>query len=138
MKSKGFTLIEALVALLVISIGMLGLAAMSIKSLQSSHASYNRSLATLVALDVREKAWLEYLEKSGVCDEVDESAFVDELNSYWSGDSGEEPWDVLPGLDIAVAESSCEVTVTVSWTESRFGLAGDQESFVYSMMLPSL
>jgi type IV pilus assembly protein PilV len=48
----GFTLIEALVALLVISIGLLGVAALQMTSLRSNHASAMRSQATVLAYDI--------------------------------------------------------------------------------------
>jgi type IV pilus assembly protein PilV len=59
--TSGFTLIEILIAVLVLSIGMLGLAATQIQSLQNSHASYERSMATMQARDLVERLW------AGIC-----------------------------------------------------------------------
>ena len=42
----GFTLIESLVALLVLSIGLLGVAAMQLSSLQSNNGAFQRTQAT--------------------------------------------------------------------------------------------
>lgn len=52
---KGFTLIEALIALVVFSIGLLGLAAMYSKSMMVTHSAYMRSLASIQALDMAER-----------------------------------------------------------------------------------
>ena len=63
--ASGFTLIEILIALLVLSIGLLGLAAVQFQSLQNSHASYERSMATMQARDLVERLW------AGICDLYD-------------------------------------------------------------------
>ncbi len=64
--SAGFTLIEALVALLVLSIGLLGVAAMQLEALQGAHAAYQRSIASLAAQDVQERLWAEVAQNPGV------------------------------------------------------------------------
>jgi len=50
--ARGFTFTEALVALLVLSIGLLGVAALQLTSLRSNHSSSLRSQATLLAYDM--------------------------------------------------------------------------------------
>lgn len=54
-KSKGFTLLEVLIAVLVLSIGLLGLAGLQTLSLRSNHSAYLRSQATLLAYDIIDK-----------------------------------------------------------------------------------
>lgn len=51
-KDQGFTLIEVLIAVLVLSIGLLGLAALQATSLRNNHSGYLRSQATLLAYDM--------------------------------------------------------------------------------------
>ena len=51
-RARGFTLIEALVALVVLSIGLLGVAALQLTSLRSNHGSAMRSQATFLAYDI--------------------------------------------------------------------------------------
>jgi type IV pilus assembly protein PilV len=51
-KSKGFTLVEVLVAVFVLAIGLLGLAGLQAKSLQFNHSAYQRSQATILAYDI--------------------------------------------------------------------------------------
>src|SRR5690554_5039593 len=64
-RSRGFSLIEALIALLVLSIGMLGAAAMQLNALQSAHIAYQRSIATLAAQDAQERLWAQMESGSG-------------------------------------------------------------------------
>lgn len=51
-RQRGFSLIEVLVALLVLSIGLLGLAALQTTSLQFNTGSYHRTQATFLAYDI--------------------------------------------------------------------------------------
>lgn len=48
----GFTLLEVLVALLVLSIGLLGLAALQTVGLKFNHQSYQRTQAVILAYDI--------------------------------------------------------------------------------------
>ena len=50
----GFTLLEALIALLIFSVALLGLAAMYAQALQRSHSAYFRSMASLQVMDITE------------------------------------------------------------------------------------
>jgi type IV pilus assembly protein PilV len=52
---KGFTLIEALVALLVLSIGLLGVAALQLTALQNNNNALFRSQATYLAYDIADR-----------------------------------------------------------------------------------
>ena len=54
-KATGFSLIEVLVALLVLSIGLLGLAALQTTSLQYNTGSYYRTQATFLAYDILDR-----------------------------------------------------------------------------------
>lgn len=51
----GFTLIEVLIALMVISIGVLSLLALQIHSLDASHDAYLTSIANIQAMDLEER-----------------------------------------------------------------------------------
>ena len=51
-RSRGFTLVEILVALVVLSIGLLGVAALQLMSLRSNHGSAMRSQATFLAYEI--------------------------------------------------------------------------------------
>ena len=52
---RGTTLIEVLIALIVLSIGLLGLALLQVTSVQSNHSAYYRSQATVLAHDLADR-----------------------------------------------------------------------------------
>jgi len=54
-KNTGFTLIEVLVALIVLSGGLLGLAALQASSLSNNQSAYNRSQATQLTYDIADR-----------------------------------------------------------------------------------
>lgn len=51
----GATLIEVLIAVVVLSIGLLGLAGLQATSVKSNHSAYQRSQATLLAYDLADR-----------------------------------------------------------------------------------
>jgi len=51
----GFTLIEILVAMLILAIGMLGIAAMQLRGLQYNHDAYLRSQVNLLAYNISDR-----------------------------------------------------------------------------------
>lgn len=53
--NQGFTLIEVLIALVVLAVGLLGMASLMMTSLQSSQGAYQRSQASLLAYDIIER-----------------------------------------------------------------------------------
>ena len=54
-RARGFSLIEVLVALLVLSIGLLGLAMLQIQGMRFTTDSYQRTQATLLAYDLMDR-----------------------------------------------------------------------------------
>lgn len=130
MSCRGFTLVEALVALVVLSIGLLGVAAMQLKALQGAHMGYQRSLASLIAIDAQERAW-ESLASSGVCPAA--SALRN-----WIDD-----WDGLlhitsdPPIINVGAEENCAYRVSLTWGDDRLVDGESVGTFVYDFKLPS-
>jgi type IV pilus assembly protein PilV len=53
--SRGFTLLEALIALLVLSIGLLGLAGLQLSSARLGYEAHTRSITTLAASEIIER-----------------------------------------------------------------------------------
>jgi type IV pilus assembly protein PilV len=53
--ARGFTLVESLVALVVLSIGLLGIASLQLSSLRWNHGASLRSQATLLAYDILDR-----------------------------------------------------------------------------------
>jgi type IV pilus assembly protein PilV len=55
MLGQGFSLLEVLVTLIVLSVGLLGLAALQATTLQNNHSAYQRVQATLLASDMADR-----------------------------------------------------------------------------------
>ena len=53
--NKGFTLLEVLISVLILSIGLLGIAGLQAKGLQFNHSAYLRSQATFLAYDISDR-----------------------------------------------------------------------------------
>jgi len=49
---RGFSMLEVLISLLVLSIGLLGLASLQVAGLQNNHSAYLRSQATLLSYEI--------------------------------------------------------------------------------------
>ena len=54
-RCKGFTLLEAMIALIIFSVALLGLARMYTQMMSMSHSAYFRTLATIQANDLEER-----------------------------------------------------------------------------------
>ena len=52
LQSRGFSMIEVLITMVILSIGLLGVAGMQVAGLQSNRSAYFRSQATIIAYDM--------------------------------------------------------------------------------------
>jgi type IV pilus assembly protein PilV len=121
---RGFTLVEALVTLLVLSIGLLGVAVLQLTSLRANHSASMRSQATLLAYEVvdrmranRNRALagdydidLGDTPGTGTVAEDDLDMWKTNLATLPEGDGAIER-DVVDGQTIFI--------VTVQWDDSR-------------------
>lgn len=127
--NKGFTLIEVLIALLVLSIGLVGIAALHLNGLRNAHSSYYTSIASSVALDFEERLWLAMADVGAGClDEDDIDDILSDLEGAWG--SGPAGTVTIPGLtvtrdgfreDPSGDDYWIEASITVRWEDSRFG-----------------
>ncbi|NDY94270.1 type IV pilus modification protein PilV [Wenzhouxiangella limi] len=127
---RGLTLIEVLVAALVLAIGLAGLAGLNLRSLQASHSAYFSSIASMIAIDAEERAWLELGETGS----YSLSDIESDVLAEWS-------FTNLPQLDVEISQVATgngwiDVDIEISWADSRFGLADDAEEFAYRTRLP--
>lgn len=126
----GFTLIEALVALLVLSVGLLGVAGMQLIALQSSHVSFQRTIASLAAQDAVERLWVELGVYGRRCpnpgsdyfEQIEDGELLNPLVhiTEWKAD-----WGVhlpLRNIDLVgyEADGECEYSILVGWEDARF------------------
>lgn len=118
---------------LVLSVGLLGVASMQLKALQSAHSGYQRSIASLAAVDAQERTWAEMATLGGCPDSAVMSNVSDDWKGQWFG-IGKAMSDA--GNSDVEETGSCQYKVTVNWEESRLE-AGDG-SFEYVYRLPDL
>lgn len=129
MRQKGFTLLEVLVAMLILSIGLLGLAGLMASSLRNNHSAYYRSQATWLAYDVIDRMRTN---------RPNAAAYVVGIGAG-SGAGGMAGTDItdwkamiantLPEGDgsvaVVAAGEARTVTVTIQWNDERGTQAAD-------------
>jgi type IV pilus assembly protein PilV len=139
--TAGFSLIEVLVALVVLSVGLLGLAALQQNAVKFNHGAHLASQATALAYDMAERIRgnRQAARASGydsafegtppACDAAlgagtvvaqDIAAWRRALTCALPAGNGQIAWDV--GTEI--------LTITVRWDPSRGAVAADAEEFV--------
>ena len=123
-KTQGFTLLEVLIALLIASVGLLGIAGLVLHSMRASFESGLQTTAAILSLDVHERAWLSsHLATTNACrqDWVVPDVFA----------PGRD-WDAL-GLNAVVAppdgSTYPECELTISWNPATTGVVGGMATF---------
>ena len=128
-RQRGFSLVEVLIALIIMSVGMLGIAGLYVQSMQAGRTSMFRHQAVTLAGDVADRiranprAGIAYAGPgannncvaSGIdCNEVQMAA-----NDIFIWD--QEALDALPNGDVIVAFDDTVnpplYTISVNWTE---------------------
>ena len=119
----GFSLLEILITIVVLSIGLLGTAALQVTSLQSAHSAYQRTIASVIATDAVERLWVAMHAGSILDPGPIELAWL----THWQNS------DVtLPALAGTIEKAGATYTVIVTWGEGRFEDAvGSASSFEY-------
>jgi len=136
MRQSGFTLLEVLIAILVLSIGLLGLAGLMASSMRNSHSAYQRTQATWLAYDMIDRM------------RVNRDVAIASTNNYnitlataTSSSTGLAGIDVtgwkttlanaLPAGNgsVAVVSGTRAVTVIVQWNDSRGTLGNSTQQF---------
>jgi len=123
--ASGFTLVEVLVALIVLSIGMLGIAALYLESLRASRQALVRTQAVTLASDIADRiranrAPANAYDCGGTCeaDEGGNATAVGDLNAWRTRVETQ-----LPGGATSITYTAAGATtpnvyvVQVSWAE---------------------
>lgn len=136
---RGFSLIEALIALVVLSLGLIGVAAMQLKALQSANAGYQRSVASVAAVDAQERLWaqLAEIEAGQTCDNIDATAVQTEWRAHWfQGNDDATPLrnaiEEQSEIELGSSEDRCQFTVTLMLSEN------DSDLLDYTFRLPRI
>lgn len=119
---RGLTLIESMIALLILAIGLLGLVALQSFALQSSQIASQRTQATSLAMRVAD----EFRAYRGL------NNVPPEIRSDWET----EVALILPGGSLAAERDGDEAVITVSWIDDRElagPAAGDSITFRFRL-----
>jgi type IV pilus assembly protein PilV len=123
--SKGLSLIEVLIALLIVSIGLLGLAALQANSLKFNHSAYLRTQATQLAYDMAERIRANR-EDALINNTNYEIAFADAKPSNPSNieERDLESWisqieATLPNGDGEIDRTANRFTISVRWLDDK-------------------
>lgn len=148
-RQSGFTLLEVMVAMVVLSIGLLGLAGLMASSMRNNQGAYHRTQATWLAYDALDRvranreaalanayAGANALGNPAACAPLTAPAGANVAAQDIAG------WKnalncALPAGDgaIAVDPASRRVTVTVQWNDTRgTGGAAAQQFIVQSRL----
>jgi type IV pilus assembly protein PilV len=153
-QQQGFTLIEVLISTLVLTVGLLGIAAMQMVSFQTNQSAYMRSQATFLAQDMldRIRANRAGYTSTGIYDAIDtaDAGTIPASPGCKAGNVGCSPsqmgaedireWAqhftnveavagyrpvLMNGVGTVTRAAGNEFTVTVSWDDRDFDTAGN-------------
>ncbi len=124
-KEAGATLIEVLIAMVVLAIGLLGLAGLQATSIQSNHSAYYRSQATLLASDLADRmranrtealtnAYLTNFPTSSANNSVSGTAAEKDIAEWLNRLAV-----TLPDGTGKVEKDNALITISIRWNDTR-------------------
>lgn len=147
-RQQGATLIEVLVAALILSVGLLGLAGLQVTSVKSNQSAYIRSQATLLAYDIADRMRTNRAEAlngaydlelttrscntslnaSGTLAEKDKAEWLNNLSCLLSSDAKG-----------SIARNGAVFTITIKWDDKRGDVrltpSTELQEFIYRTQL---
>lgn len=160
---RGFTLIEVLITIIILAIGLLGLAALQLNALRNNTTAYERTQATMLAYDIVDRmranrdaanagsynTALDTTPPAQNCTGTGQNCSNIELAqhdlSLWKCSLGKFNSNgvctglgmtgALPNGDGSVVLNGTLVTVTITWEEKRGQTANQTTSLAVSTLL---
>jgi type IV pilus assembly protein PilV len=135
-RAAGFTLVEVLIALVVLSIGMLGIAALYLESLRSGRAALYRTQAVTLAADIGDRIRANRADDGaygcgnpcnpgtgiGTLPQTELQAWLDRIEAQLPGGGGAITYTAGTAVTPAAYE------ITVSWNE-----VGNDDPLTYDL-----
>lgn len=121
-KQRGFTLLEVLVTIVVLSLGLLGYAGLQMASLKNSASAYQRSQATILAYDIIDR--MRVNRAQALAGDYNTAVGAAAGGAGMAGDDLTD-WkgllaNALPGGDAAiVVDLTGNVLIQIVWTDKR-------------------
>jgi type IV pilus assembly protein PilV len=122
-RERGFTILETLVALLIFSIGVLGIVALQARTVQMSVDGEDRNRAALLADEVVATMWAR---GSTSLSSADTTAWTTRVDS------------MLPGATATVSAPDADgvVTVSITWRPSSRAAADADSTYTTKVAIP--
>lgn len=150
-QQSGFSLLEVLISLIILAIGLLGIAGLQATGLKQNHSAYMRSQATQFAYDIadRMRANMTAVDSYSTADPCPDQAQTDPLpNDCTAGCSPIQmaandlcEWrsaisETLPLDETTISKASGIHTITINWDDNRDGVVdSDDPDFRVSFQL---
>ncbi len=145
--APGFTLIEVLVTMVILAVGLLGIAALQVKGLQFNHDAHLRSQISTLAYNIADRMRLSENVTDGLAASYVSSytvaasrpgctlaTFPADVPSVQSdlGCWQQAVYDALPpGSTASISRAANEYTVTLGWTDRD----GETHNIAYTFVL---
>ena len=155
-KNTGFTLIEVLITMVIMAVGMLGLAGLQATTMSNNHDAYLRSQATLLAYDLADRMRANatatnagtYITAANQCTKKSSCSVTATANCKtttgcsvtqmaqtdvfdWQQNIG----NLLPDGSGTMTVASNIFTITISWDDDLDGVDSNNSSFATSFQL---
>lgn len=120
-RDRGFSLIEVLITVVILAIGLLGVAAVQVVSLQQTNNSYLQTQANIHAQDIAERM----RANGGSSLPSSESDSIEQAVKNNLG----------PDATVQVAQAGSKATITISWSERAPGAQEDGGSQTRTLVM---
>lgn len=147
--ARGATLVEALVAIVLLGVALLGMAMLQAQSFKFSTGSYARTQANMLAYEIMDRMRVTALDGSatmsdytggdpgGSCDYdavATNLVITNDLDCWYS-----KLGDILPGATGTITQAGALFTVTLTWTDMSIRLdSGNQKQTSFTFQPTSV